>query len=114
MVGSRLPFAARQSLLESLYVEKIETTGSVFVLVTFLYPVTPVWHTEPALQFYKAGLWINGFAVFGHPSATQIAYAGPTTIPIGTPWRILTRPVSLQIPPRQFPLPQTGVCIAPA
>lgn len=113
-VGFRLPFAAQQSLLESLFVESIEAYGDTFVLVNFLLDVTPVWHTEPALQFYKAGTWLNAFSVISHPSAKQIAYGGPTTIAIGTPWRFLTRPVSFQIPPRQFPLPQSGICIAPS
>lgn len=112
-VGFRLPFAGQQSLLEQLRVERIEAFAATFILVHFLVDVTAVWHADPAFEVWNGATWIKDFYVTAQPTSKSIAYTSASTINVGNPWRILTRPVSLQIPPKEWPLPQTGICVSP-
>ena len=112
MVGSRPPFAARQSLLDDVRVLSVKSgNGWLTVPWRFDHDVGAVNHPDPNVQLYDPILKWQGATAASQITSDTIALTFPFAGPVGTPWRILDRPVCVNARPHQVVFPQSGVII---
>jgi hypothetical protein len=109
--GFPRPFAAGQSLRETVRITKIVAGGGQTVSVYFSHSVTPHLVIEPSFEIWSGGGYLNELQPLYAPFPNKVVYISGYDHNPGQPWRWTRRPVSLSTAPHEFGLPQAGTTL---